>query len=288
MKILLVSNCNTEGLKNSLLFHAPQLNLDAVDINQFKKDNTPETSTLNKYDTIIGITDTFLHIKKIGSSHNADEITLPPFTFSAFHPDICYVMSNGKIIQSKMHDYHSIIMLAAFLSDIPKEKIHSLFNKEVYDKLGYFSLWDSSMEYLKNSYSFLNIDIDEWIQKRSGYYGSFMHTMNHPKIYMLSDLAQSLLDYLEIKHHKSSEPPIPDNLVIGPSWPIYSEIALQYGFTGHYRFRPFADYRSFGLKSYIEDSINHYKTMGKESITVLQDQNQGRVKNAIKIIGEIL
>jgi len=266
MKILLVSNCNTEGLRNSFYYFAPQLDLDAFDIDTVKKHY--ESIDFNKYDIIIGITD-FLNILK--KSISALQIKLEPFSFSAFHPDICYLKhKDGHLISSKLSHYHSLVIITAFMADLNLKQTINLFNLSMFNQLGYLDLWDNSVKNLKLRYDFLNINIDEWLQKRIGTQNAFMHSINHPNIYMLSDLTQYLLNYLGIKYEPCDNPPIPDNLALGPAWPVYNEIADYYGFSGSYRFK--YTFKTMDLERYINQCFDLYRQLGKENITILHSQ----------------
>lgn len=92
------------------------------------------------------------------------------------------------------------------------------------------------------------------------------HSVNHPSINMLSDLARLMaqkaglpvLDHSLLPH---------DNLANGPIFPVYAEIAMELGLTnGAYCFKAANQYTTLSLSEFIHGSFQKYGTLRPEAL----------------------
>lgn len=113
-----------------------------------------------------------------------------------------------------------------------------------------------------------------------------MHTINHPRIQCLFDLSKKLLEHLGISYFDCKEPPIYDNLMRAPIWPVYTEIASIYGCEGHYRFKPRLSSSSFGIEEFVEDSVKIYDEINLENVEIIEAPGDP-VKRAIRLIKDL-
>jgi hypothetical protein len=194
---------------------------------------------------------------------------IPSIVFSGFHPDTIYILDatrGGQPIEGPTGPYHSAIALFAYLRGMSVEQTEALFSADLFDALGYFDVWpESSREFLdlaKASGLDLSAELLRWSRA-----GTFMYSMNHPKAFVLFDVAKALLSRARL-------PAAPvefddfavDDIVRGAVYPVYPEVAERYGHRGSYVFKR-ANYalgRSvgefLGLRDFIEACFAVYRT----------------------------
>lgn len=128
--------------------------------------------------------------------------------------------------------------------------------------LGYLDRWDTSVARMKAAFDSCGLDFDRFFlaTKRDG---TFMYTINHPRISLLTWLAKLLA--IRLGHDKSiwhKEIPISDALSRVAIWPVYPEVAHELALPGSYTW--FVDRGQVidGLENYIEFSYNQYSKSG--------------------------
>ena len=162
----------------------------------------------------------------------------PSINFFAYHPDLVYVSSNkqGTMIQGVTGEYQSAIALGGWLEGLSAKETISLFRDDVFEALGYYSYWDSSKKILmdaSNRCDFAVSDLfDNWCRQ-----GCWLYSVNHPKRFVLADVARRLLTREQIETLPDAEDFVVDSLAKGPVWPVYPEIGKQFGIAGHYYFK---------------------------------------------------
>lgn len=162
---------------------------------------------------------------------------IPTIVFSAYHPDLIHVgvqdaVTLTGLISGPMGHSHSAITLYAYLSGFSQAQALRLFAEPVFERLGYFDLWDESVSYLRGLGRQADYDLDthltRWARR-----GCFMHSINHPKQHVVSDLARGLLTRAGITFEQCDlDAFLPDDLGGMGSWPVYPEIAQHYGVPG--------------------------------------------------------
>ncbi|WP_238256647.1 WcbI family polysaccharide biosynthesis putative acetyltransferase [Methylorubrum podarium] len=164
-------------------------------------------------------------------------VPVPTIVFPAFHPDIVYIAHKGGLFGSPMGDYHSALIVYGFTRGYSVEEIVSLFRAEVFSRIGYLDGWftnrDSLLAMSRAHGSNLDRLFAGWMRR-----GCFMHTINHPKLFVLADLARDALARAEIPARTAAcEDYLPDPLS-GSVWPVYPEIAARLGVPGSTTFKP--------------------------------------------------
>jgi hypothetical protein len=167
---------------------------------------------------------------------------LPLINFAAFHPDSVYVgqWGPGPAIFSPLGAYHSALALFAFRKGLSLEMAQALFNDNVFRAVGYFGIWDASRrELLAECKEVSGLDMSaefmSWTRR-----GVFMHTINHPKSFVLTDIAKRMsqqvglaIPDLDFARYEIDE--FADE--IHPIFPIYPPVAAFFGERGSYTFR---------------------------------------------------
>jgi hypothetical protein len=166
---------------------------------------------------------------------------IPQFGFNAFHPDCIYVsQADGSQVFSPIGPYQSALALFAFLKGLTLEEANALFNENVFQTLGYLDAWSPSVEEtLRRCRAEGDLDLSNellrWARR-----GIFMYTINHPKSFVLIDIARRLLSKLGLEPEEfDSEHYMIDDFVdqTRPIFPTYPPIGARYGVVGSYLFR---------------------------------------------------
>ncbi len=166
----------------------------------------------------------------------------PSIVFSAFHPDMVYVgqaadLAALKLAPSPMGQYHSAIALCAHRLGLDAGRTAGLFRDDVFARLGYLDHWDPAVRELLGSAAALGFglerEVTRWARR-----GAFMHVMNHPKAFVVGDLARRLLSESGFAPEPVAvEDYLGDELAQDVVWPIYPAIAEHFGLTGSYLFK---------------------------------------------------
>src|SRR5690606_18717983 len=138
--------------------------------------------------------------------------------FNAYHPDLCYVQDgSGGIIRGPLGDYHSVLALCSFNLGLSVGEARGLFNRRTYEELGWLDLWAPAKERLLKTFGDEGIHLEKHFPKW-GRIRAFMHSINHPSIECLYDVAASLLAKFGVAVNDAGLLPH-DNLLNGPVFP---------------------------------------------------------------------
>lgn len=200
-------------------------------------------------------------------------VQVPLLVFPAFHPDMVYVgdlagSSKRGYVRTALGDSNSALALYGYLSDLSLDETLRLFDGEIYAGLGYTGLWDQAVEGLlslgRDAAYDLSEDVLRWSRR-----GAFMHSVNHPKMFVACDLARGLLrkagipfDDLDLDSY------VADELLLQGSWPIYPEIGERFGIPGGYAFvGPGPRPAVLDLRSFVETSFAAYARHRRAELT---------------------
>lgn len=184
---------------------------------------------------------------------------LPLIEYEAFHPDQCYLVNknSGITVIGPTGEYNSLISLIGFLLDLGVDRTCELFNRKVYKILQYDDLLATARDRLQEQESLtgypVSIMAERWRQN-----GRWMRTINHPKNFVLADIAAEAMkrEGIEIREERSSF--VSDELSYQTDWPSYGSIDLGESFyfklprvfCGNQNNILFLDRRSFVEKSF--------------------------------------
>lgn len=270
MQVCVTSNCQTTTLVDSLRLMKRNSDWQIKDL--WKNDITQE-QLFDKLEFELKTTDLWitsfskqeleLYNEKKLLPKKLKVLTIPEIYFNAFHPDLTYILlRNGSVLTSPLIHYHSKIIFYSFLNNLNYKKIKNLFDANIFYELNYNTYWKSSINNLKNIFD--KTDINFWnffnnIKKNS----IFMHSINHPDVRVICELAQSILSTLKVDYAITTDECVrllPDHLKnYGPIWPIYPGVADSFGMQGNYLFLKNTA-TIFSLEEFIEESWNIYKT----------------------------
>jgi hypothetical protein len=192
---------------------------------------------------------------------------LPTVVFAGFHPDFIYVHKandSTRNVLGPMGPYHSAIAIFAFRSGLSEPQALTLFDAAIYQRLGYFQVWDEASKHLLAQSKAAGIDLAQdfvrWTRR-----GCFMHTMNHPKAHVLFDVARAALARAGIKtpeldFDEFAFDPLAREFVL----PLYPPLGERLGLRGSTLFRqaqPGRGGRVLSLADFVAESYRSYRRL---------------------------
>jgi hypothetical protein len=199
---------------------------------------------------------------------------IPGISYSGFHPDMGYIRkASGAHLGGPMGEYHSMLVFWAWTNRLTVDQTLELFDDKIFKFLGYFDHHAASVEFLVDRGSHTDTPIRSLLSSWSSK-GCFMHSLNHPKITVLGDLARLILQREGVEYCLDIEQYIADDLADHPCWPIYPAVAALFGLEGGYEFkqaRHLGNARRpvpiLGLESFIKASFEQYDISANSGLT---------------------
>jgi Polysaccharide biosynthesis enzyme WcbI len=262
---LVIFNCQSSGLGNSLSLLCPQADIDICDLVRFRADADHWKTKISDYDHLIVIPE--IQKQGIMDFSSLPNVTwVPGVYFRGFHPDLSYVTCGATQVKGPLDDYHSIIIFAAFKQGLDEVQTRRLFAHDFYEKAGFFSIWEAERNALFERFESYGINIRAnfvgWMRN-----GGFMHSINHARINVVYDIAtivaKKLVDGAIVEGGIIPH----DHLKLGPIYPIFPEIAERYAAgRGSYQFKPSGGYKLLNLNEFIDASFEVYKNFKIEDL----------------------
>jgi hypothetical protein len=195
MRIGILSNCQNEALAIALRALLPAADVIHFDVNRFTGDAPGCVATaghLRSCDHVISA-DVAPGYGPLGSRALAAAVPrfhlLPTFYFGGFHPDTVAIRLDHVPAEGPTGGLQSRIVTAAFLAGLAADETVPLFNSLVFARLGYFGAIAEHGALLLEKYAAYGIDLSaplaRWLAD-----GCFMHSVNHPKMRVMLDLAR--------------------------------------------------------------------------------------------------
>ena len=261
---LLVFNCTNIGLANCMKLLAPGVEVDSIDFGRFLKDYRSYAKKFDDYDLILTAPH-FLRNECVDFTTVGRVRTIPVPYFDAYHPDLCYLTDGTGFIKGPMGDYHSKIITAAHRKGLPKARVRSLFDRHHFERFGYFTRWEPARARLLREFSEAGFDVSRQFRNWS-LRGPFMHSVNHPSIEVVHDIARCVLASEGLVDNQANVLP-PDNLLNGAVFPIYPDVAEHLSVAGSYQFKLAAQFRCMGLDGFIDASYDLLSGLERRNIT---------------------
>ena len=273
----MVYNCVHVGLQNCLGLLRPDLHVEALDFGAFERRYEELAPTLSSYDRIISAPH-FVANSCVDFTTVAPVTRVPLTAFEAYQPDLCYVTVDGQVLRGPMFDYHSKIVVAAWRKGLSQADALALFNAAYYERFGYFGIWEACKAQYLGSYADSGLDLARafptWSRE-----GAFMHSVNHPAIRVVADIARALLAADGLAPRETDFLPH-DNLKNAPVWPVYPEIAEALGVRGSLLFKVHNAYRFLELEEFIAASYAAMAAHPVESVKVfpMYERSMARIE----------
>lgn len=271
-KIAVVGNCHSQGIAYAMAMAVPEFHVESFCIELGSKVSVHMLArVLSDYDFVFMNEIQEGYIRGGGSTALISLLPrarlLPSIAFSAYHPDLIYInISNqgGAPITSPTGYYHSAIAYYAFRRGYTPIETASLFCAKTYSELGYFDTWGSAQKAFEDECKKFGFDLGQeflnWTRR-----GIFMYSVNHPKAFVLLDVARKALQSVGVcTRPELTEHFLVDRLSSAEVFPVYPEIAAHYSDVGEmiFRCRRFnlekGEVRFLNLDTYINECFKHY------------------------------
>ena len=275
---VVISNCQSFGLASSINALAKDIDCTPCDHFEFKRLIAEDPDHFLRYDFAIVMPEMWKWV-------DGRQVALPPFAevpgfhFDAYHPDCVYVLADGQNLNGYVGPYHSMIALAAYKEGLSAERAASFFNAEIFEAGDYFSLWPIWRDHIVGEFRTYGLDIASMIVRRSRG-RCFMHTIDHPKIEILFDIAQALLAKLGRPMHAGAVPPA--DILTGTTWPIYPEVGAHLGVRGAYLFHGPNESMPLELVPFLQKSMDVYAAWDKSRLRVRPQPRLIRIREAMR------
>jgi hypothetical protein len=243
-KILVLGNCQARSVASCFEALSSEVTAKGVEIHQsgleelFSKRDFALHAALLRFDHIL-LQPPYAPLLADHFPDLAARVRLfPALSFSAYHPDLVYihVQSTKAFLFGPLGHYNSALAFWGFSNGLSVAGTTDLFKGWAYERLGYFEYWESSRQALLTQGDSANFPLASYLDKWSRA-GSFMHSVNHPKLLVFADIAQEILTRLGIPTIPAAVQYIVDEQAEGPVWPIYPEVGERLGVEGHYCFK---------------------------------------------------
>lgn len=248
-RIAVLGNCQARGVAQAMRLLAPNSRVRFVPMGTLARDHGDLDGLLA---TLSGYDHVYAQLFPAGLIPGGDINTLrlrdmrivlfPTIVFPAFHPDMVYAgrvedLSALKLARSPLGQYHSAIALCAHRLGLTAPQAARLFRADVFARLGYLDQWEPSVRETLAAGATVRFGLEREMNRWSRR-GAFMHVINHPKAFVIGDIARRLLsesgfapEPVEIEDY------IGDELARDVVWPVYPPVAEVYGLTGSYLFK---------------------------------------------------
>lgn len=278
MNILVIGNCQANSL--ALMFE-PMLEKPEVAHIQLLPANIPDLNSgalrlpsLKSGDAFIGDLAINSDLILIQNGHEimrlfeaefpteAPKVRMfPRMMFSGFHPDM---ITSGRLPPCATGPFHSSIACYGWSNGLSEEETIGLYREDVFAELGFFNYWKSSVDFLLQESRKANLPLDEFVPKWTSQ-GTWMHTINHPKLNVVADVARAILRREGIPFIPEVESSLADPLVIHATWSVFPEVARRIGVEGDYRFKRGGELRAdhqgppvYDLEQFVRISFDQY------------------------------
>ena len=272
MKVVVSTNCQTNGITSALRLMLPDMVIVPIQI--------PLIEDLKKTEELVNIlkmSDVWVTNSRFDLAKGLpiEIIKVPAIFFESFHPDITYVKHRITTEFIQPH-YNSQIGVWAYSNNIKIKDAAKLYNSYTYKALGYLDCWRNSVEELKKIFLENDISAEDFFSffNRIKKYGVFMHTTNHPRHEVISELSKIIARRLNAPPVLvNREIIIPDYLTFS-SWPLYPEIAEELGHAGQYIWR-FNYCEIDGVENFLAYTYKKFEeqNLHPKSLVMLKEQD---------------
>jgi hypothetical protein len=283
MKAIVLGNCQAGMMANLLQAMAADMvatgvHLSPEQVNRLKSEEIDVSELIDGYDLV------FVNLHERGmvvpliEKQRPDVLPkvriVPSIDYIGFHPDAVYVSnSQGGNILGPMGGYQSSLAFYGWQNHLDEVETRRLFAGHIYEALGFHEYGIPSAEALIKSEKITGVSLRQLISKWSKA-GCWMHSINHPKSYVLADIASALLTSEGIPVIPEGEQYVHDYLADGPVFPVYPEIAARLGIKGQYLFKcdrrtspPERPVSFLNLEEFIEKSFAVFEKYSRETLS---------------------
>ncbi|MDB5069328.1 MAG: hypothetical protein JWM87_439 [Candidatus Eremiobacteraeota bacterium] len=207
-----------------------------------------------------------------------NDILYPRIWYNAFHPDCVYATGPAGPVPPPL-GYHSSLVLYAWQRGLDAAAAARLFCEPVFERLRFFEYRGAARAVMLEEGRRTGFALEELLaswERR----GRFMHTPNHPALFVMADIARALLRRAGIEPpFDAPEDLVPDGMLEKAVWPVYPGIARRLGLAGSYAFKPAQPLGSaeppalLDLDAFIARSFAAYEHMPPSALSCVRLQD---------------
>lgn len=233
MKVLIVGGCATRAYVEFFQKCFPDWETRSallVQVNEWVEEgNEPFLSYVESADIFVGLTNR----EPLKSLMPAGKLNvfLPSFDFFGYHPDSIFLLGISSPLELGV--IHSRIAVSSFIAGLSESDAISLFNKDHFERLGYFDVFNTCRSEMFEKFDKHDIDLRQQFKCWSEN-GNFLYTVNHPHTTVFFDIAciamknhftELLTDEVVATARKSVDDYMGEGLV----WAMFPEVAANLG-----------------------------------------------------------
>lgn len=281
-RIAIVGNCQSFGYAFGMKLLAPEAQVDRYAlVGRTLADLKKLVAALRTYDVVFSQD---FHAGLLRDNATIDDLAaalpglrrIPFVSFFGLHPDTVYIFHPEKpsgFFTGPLGVYNSGLALFGHLRGMSVDQTEALFSREAFEHLGYLDIWDSAArEFLKSAAAYgydVSAELARWARR-----GNFMYTPNHPKGFVMFEMARKVMGAAGLKMRDIEyDDYAVDDLVRSVVLPVYAPLAEKYGFRGgdlfkkeHYRLTK-GPGEFLRLKQFIEESFKAFSRYDKAKLT---------------------
>lgn len=236
-KGVLLGNCQVGPLVSALNLFCPEINWQKINVNSILKVGEEDkfTSELEDADFILtqplGPNFGAFSSEKLVERFQDRLVLFPNVFFRGRHPDMAYFGERGKRLKSPVGDYHSLVVLLAFIRGISKQKLNDEFEHYLAHFIDVIRIKDSSEKELITRCKEIDFNYNELIQHLNSKELSML-TFNHPDNSTITLLASGIVTKMKFGTSNSTfwvETNLFNALKKDVAWPIHRHVAAEYG-----------------------------------------------------------
>ncbi|MCJ8143798.1 WcbI family polysaccharide biosynthesis putative acetyltransferase [Ancylobacter sp. A5.8] len=185
--------------------------------------------------------------------------------FSGDHPDLVYLGTMGKRVQSPIGDYHSRIALQSFIAGLDEASCLAAFNEQTFAKLGYFEAAEESFREWERREE--DADLRSCAFAREIWRDEqLMMTVNHPRGRLLKHVSDEFLRAEGLPVRDYDHELTPNLLVNGPIWPVHPVLMQHHGKTHPTPSLMWNRGRALSHDDFVRDSYAIYRRIGRDAL----------------------
>jgi hypothetical protein len=280
-KILLLGNCQTRGLARLMRAMIGDAEATAIEllpeaVKRIQSRDAELVKLISESDLIFVHHDGFTPkiLEETYTSDFSKVRLIPKIGFAAFHPDMDYIEDTERNhVLGPLGAYHSSLAFFCWKNKVTPADTLKLFCEKTYQILGYFDYWAPAKKMLLDEEIFTHISLELMLKKWERK-GCWMYSLNHPKLFVLVDIAKTLLEREGIEILPGVEEYVDDEMNTENVWPVYPEIAKRLGLEGHYLFKRATPsvlrdmpVPMMTLEQFIDESFKAYSTYSRDELT---------------------
>lgn len=165
-------------------------------------------------------------------------LTINNLYFSGLHPDITYLAELNGRVASPLGEYHSKLVLYAYLSGLSLAQCLGLFSKATFERAGYFDTFGKSSNELIAREHDVDIKFGDHFLSRVREM-PMLFTFNHPTAFCIFHWVKHIASYFSISYPNDWFGFEENQLSSNVWWPVYPAIAAYHRchFSGSLLFR---------------------------------------------------